>query len=168
MKVLNYLFKGLSWIVIAVIVMYMAIAAPLIMGFRPVVVLTGSMQPTFPVGSIVYYHKCDFEDLREGDPITFKAEDALVTHRITTVNGISRTVVTKGDNNPTEDPAPVEEDQIVGKTTKFAIPFAGYFVTYGKKPVAIAVMAAILLINYALENLCSGQKGEKKYDEKKE
>ena len=76
MKVLNYLFKGLSWIVIAVIVMYMAIAAPLIMGFRPVVVLTGSMQPTFPVGSIVYYHKCAFEDLREGDPITFKAEDA--------------------------------------------------------------------------------------------
>lgn len=167
MKVLNYLFKGLSWIVIAVIVMYMAIAAPLIMGFRPVVVLTGSMQPTFPVGSIVYYHKCAFEDLREGDPITFKAEDALVTHRITTVNGISRTVVTKGDNNPTEDPAPVEEDQIVGKTTKFAIPFAGYFVTYGKKPVAIALMAAILLINYVLENLCSGQKGEKK-DEKKE
>ena len=168
MKILNYLFKGLSWIVIAVIVMYMAIAAPLIMGFRPVVVLTGSMQPTFPVGSIVYYHKCAFEDLQEGDPITFKAEDALVTHRITTVNGISRTVVTKGDNNPTEDPAPVEENQIVGKTTKFAIPFAGYFVTYGKKPVAIALMAAILLINYALENLCSGQKGEKKYDEKKE
>ena len=167
MKILNYLFKGLSWIVIAVIVMYMAIAAPLIMGFRPGVVLTGSMQPTFPVGSIVYYHKCAFEDLQEGDPITFKAEDALVTHRITTVNGISRTVVTKGDNNPTEDPAPVEENQIVGKTTKFAIPFAGYFVTYGKKPVAIALMAAILLINYVLENLCSGQKGEKK-DEKKE
>ena len=168
MKILNYLFKGLSWIVIAVIVMYMAIAAPLIMGFRPVVVLTGSMQPTFPVGSIVYYHKCAFEDLQEGDPITFKAEDALVTHRITTVNGISRTVVTKGDNNPTEDPAPVEENQIVGKTTKFAIPFAGYFVTYGKEPAAIAVMAAILLINYVLENLCSGQKGEKKDDEKKE
>ena len=167
MKILNYLFKGLSWIVIAVIVMYMAIAAPLIMGFRPVVVLTGSMQPTFPVGSIVYYHKCAFEDLQEGDPITFKAEDALVTHRITTVNGISRTVVTKGDNNPTEDPAPVEENQIVGKTTKFAIPFAGYFVTYGKEPAAIAVMAAILLINYVLENLCSGQKGEKKDDEKK-
>ena len=167
MKILNYLFKGLSWIVIAVIVMYMAIAAPLIMGVRPVVVLTGSMQPTFPVGSIVYYHKCAFEDLQEGDPITFKAEDALVTHRITTVNGISRTVVTKGDNNPTEDPAPVEENQIVGKTTKFAIPFAGYFVTYGKKPVAIALTAAILLINYVLENLCSGQKGEKK-DEKKE
>lgn len=168
MKVLNYLFKGLSWIVIAAIVIYMAIAAPIILGYRPVVVLTGSMEPTFPVGSIVYYHKCNFEDLQVGDAITFKAEDSLVTHRITTVNGISRNVITKGDNNETEDPTPVEENEIVGKTTKFAIPYAGYFVTYGKEPIAIAVMAAILLINYVLESFVSRQKGEKKNEEQKE
>lgn len=143
----------------------MAIAAPIIMSFHPVVVLSGSMEPTFPVGSIIYYHKCDFEKLEVGDAVTFKAEDALVTHRITTVNGISRTVVTKGDNNTTEDPVPVEENEIVGKATNFAIPYAGYFVTYGKNPVAIAVMAAILLMNYVLESLCSGQRGNKKNEE---
>ena len=157
MKVLNYLFKVLSWIVIAVIVIYIAVAAPILMGFRPVVVLSGSMKPTFPIGSIVYYHKCSFEELQAGDPITFRAGNAMVTHRITTVNGISRTVVTKGD-----------KDKIVGKATKFAIPYAGYFVTYGKKPIAIALMAAILLINYTLENFCAKQKGEKKDEEKKE
>lgn len=166
MKVLNYLFKILSWIVIAAIVVYMAVAAPIIMGFRPVVVLSGSMEPTFPVGAIVYYHKCAFEELEVGDAVTFKAEDALVTHRITTVNGISRTVVTKGDNNDTEDPVPVEEDKIVGKATDFAIPYAGYFVIYGKKPAAIAVMAAILLINYVLESFCSKPKGDKKNEDK--
>lgn len=166
MKGLNYLFKGLSWIVIAAIVIYMAIAAPLLLGFRPVVVLSGSMKPAFPVGSIVYYHECRFEELKVGDPVTFQAEDSLVTHRITTVNGISRTVVTKGDNNDTEDPVPVEEKNIVGKATKFAIPYAGYFVTYGKRPVAIIVMAAILLINYVLESFCSRQKGEKKNEGK--
>ena len=168
MKVLNYLFKVLSWIVIAVIVIYIAVAAPILMGFRPVVVLSGSMKPTFPIGSIVYYHKCSFEELQAGDPITFRAGNAMVTHRITTVNGISRTVVTKGDNNETEDPTPIDEDKIVGKATKFAITYAGYFVTYGKKPIAIALMAAILLINYTLENFCAKQKGEKKDEEKKE
>lgn len=168
MKLLNYLFKALSWIVIAAIVVYMAIAAPILLGFKPVVVLSGSMEPTFPVGSIVYYHKCSFEELAEGDPITFRADESLVTHRITTVNGLSRTVVTKGDNNTTEDPVPVEENEIVGKATQFAIPYAGYFVIYGKKPISIAVMAAILLINYALESFCSGQKGEKKDEEKME
>lgn len=166
MKGLNYLFKALSWIVIAAIVIYMAIAAPIIMGFRPVVVLSGSMEPTFPVGSIVYYHKCDFEKLQVGDPVTFKAENALVTHRITTVNGISRTVVTKGDNNTTEDPVPVEENDIVGKATDFAVPYAGYFVIYGKKPAAIAGMAAILLINYVLESFCFKSKGDKKSEKK--
>lgn len=166
MKVLNYLFKMLSWIVIAAIVIYMAVAAPIIMGFRPVVVLSGSMEPTFPVGSIVYYHKCDFEELQVGDAVTFKAEDTLVTHRITTVNGISRTVVTKGDNNSTEDPVPVEENEIVGKATNFAIPYAGYFVIYGKNPIAIVIMAMILLINYVLESFCSRQKGDKKSEEK--
>lgn len=160
MKGLTYLFKGLSWIVIAAIVIYLAIAAPVIAGFHPVVVLSGSMEPAFPVGSIVYYHACRFEELKDGDVVTFRAENSLVTHRITAVNGISRTLNTKGDNNPTEDPVPVEEGEVVGKATDFAIPFAGYFVTYGKQPAVIAVMAVILLIDYVLEKRYSGQKGE--------
>lgn len=168
MKIINYVFKLFSSIVIAAIVIYMAIAAPIILGYRPVIVLSGSMEPKYPVGSITYYHKCDFEKLSVGDAITFKAEDSLVTHRITTVNGLSRTVVTKGDNNLSEDPVPVEENEIVGKAVKFAIPYAGYFVNYGKKPIAIAAMAAILLINYALEELVQRQKGEKRNEEKKE
>lgn len=166
MRILNNLFKVLSWLVIAVIVVYMAIAAPIIIGYHPMIVLSGSMEPTFPIGSVVYYHKCKFENLTVGTPITFKAGDALVTHRITTVNGISRTVVTKGDNNETEDSQPVEETKIVGEATKFAIPYAGYFVTYGKKPVTIIIMAVILLINYALESLYSGPGRGKKIEEK--
>lgn len=162
MKGLTYLFKGLSWIVIAAIVIYLAIAAPVVAGFHPVVVLSGSMEPVFPVGSIIYYHPCNFENLKAGDIVTFKAENSLVTHRITVVNRISRTINTKGDNNPTEDPVPVEESEIAGRAAGFAIPYAGYFVMNGKKPAAIAVMAVILLIDYVLERLNPGQKGEKK------
>lgn len=168
MKTINYVFKIFSSIVIAAIVVYTAIAAPIILGYRPVIVLSGSMEPNYPVGSITYYHKCDFEKLSVGDAITFKAEDSLVTHRITTVNGLSRTVVTKGDNNLSEDPVPVEENEIVGKAVKLAIPYAGYFVIYGRKPIAIAAMAAILLINYALETFVQRQKGEKRNEEKTE
>jgi signal peptidase I len=167
MKVLNRIFKIFSSIVIAAIVLYVAIAAPIVLGYRPVVVLSGSMEPTYPVGSVIYYHKCSFDELSAGDAITFQAEGALVTHRINTVNEISRTVVTQGDNNLSEDPVPVEENEIIGKATKFAIPYAGYFVNYGKKPISIAVMAAILFINYALEIICSKQKGEKRNAEEK-
>ena len=166
MKGITYLFKVLSWIVIAAIVAFLAIAAPILAGFHPVVVLSGSMEPAFPVGSIIYYHSCNFEELKVGDVVTFQAENSLVTHRITAVNEVSRTVNTKGDGNSTEDPVPVEEDEIVGKAADFAIPYAGYFVTYGKEPAAIAGMAVILLVDYVLEKIYSGQKGEKKFENK--
>lgn len=158
MKILNQLFKILSWIVIAVIILYIAISAPLFLGYRPMVVLSGSMEPTYNVGSVIYYHECTFEELEEGDPLTFYAGESLVTHRITKVNELSRTVITKGDNNTTEDPVPIEENEIVGKATEFAIPCAGYFVIYGKHPAMIAGMAVILLFNFVLEEIASKQK----------
>lgn len=168
MKILNGLFNILSWIVIAAIVIYMAIAAPLILKYRPVVILSGSMEPAYHVGSIIYYHDVPFEELEEGNAITFKAGESLVTHRITKINGLSRTVVTKGDNNSSEDPVPVEENEIVGKATDFSIPYGGYFVMYGKHPVAIATMAGILIINYFLDHIVSEREGEKTKHEKKE
>lgn len=168
MKTLNQLFKVLSWVVIAVIAIYLAIAAPILLGYRPMVVLSGSMEPTYPVGSITYYHKCTFDELEEGKPLTFNAGESLVTHRMVTVNGLSRTVITKGDNNATEDPVPVEENQVVGQATDFAVPYAGYFVTYGKKPIVIVIMAIILLLHYVLDGIVSKQKKGEDTNEKRE
>lgn len=167
MKILNQIFKLLSGIVIAAIVIYMAIAAPILLGYRPMAVLSGSMEPTYPVGSIIYYHQISFDELEAGDPVTFFAGDSLVTHRIMKVDTLSRTITTKGDHNKTQDPVPVEEANIAGKATNFAIPFAGFFVTYSKNPIAISGMAVIILLSYLLEELVSEQKeGNKKNEQK--
>lgn len=155
LKVIQYFFKILSWIAVAAIVVFIAVAAPLIAGLHPMVVLSGSMEPTYPVGSVVYYRNCRFEDLQVGDAITFQAGDSLVTHRITTVNGISRNVITKGDNNETEDPSPVEADSIKGKTANFKIPFAGFFVQFCKSPPILIGIAFILIADYLLGELLS-------------
>lgn len=157
MNILNNIFKVLSWIVAAAIIIFIMIAVPVIAGYKPVIVLSGSMEPSYHVGCITYYHSCDFNDLQVGDTITFEASGAMVTHRIIKINGLSGNVETKGDNNPTQDPEPVEASDIVGKTVDFQIPFAGYFVAYGKKPMTIAVMVQILLINYLLEKLSSSK-----------
>lgn len=157
----------LSGIVIAAIVVYMAIAAPILLGYRPMAVLSGSMEPTYPVGSIIYYQECDFDELESGDPVTFYADTSLVTHRITQKDESARAVVTKGDNNQTEDPVPVEESRIAGKATEFAIPYAGFFVIYGKTPIAVAGMAVILLLSYILEGMVSEQKEGNKENEQK-
>ena len=53
MNVLKQLFNILSWPVYLCIAGYLLIAAPMLAGYRPVVVLSGSMEPTFPVGSVI-------------------------------------------------------------------------------------------------------------------
>lgn len=158
------LFDILSWPVYICIAAYLLIAAPLAAGFRPVVVLSGSMEPTYHVGSIIYYKAASFDRIEIGDPITFRAGEggSLVTHRVVERQEISQEFITKGDANNTADPNPVSYSSVVGKAAAVSIPLAGYFVTYGKKPAVIAVMAVILVIGMILDNVKpDGRKSEK-------
>lgn len=168
MGIINKIFKVLSWIVVAAIIAYIMIAAPIIAGYRPVIVLSGSMEPNYPVGCITYYHPCDFSELQAGDAVTFNAGDSMVTHRIVKKNELSGNVETKGDNNPTQDPNPVDMNDIVGKTVEFKIPFAGYFVIFGKNPLTISAMILILVINYLSEKLTDKRKRGRKHEAQKE
>lgn len=155
MRYLKLLFTILSWPVYICIAAYLLIAAPLAVGFRPVVVLSGSMEPTYHVGSIIYYKAASFDRIENGDPITFRAgeDGSLVTHRVVEKQEISQEFITKGDANNTADPNPVPYSHVVGKAAAVSIPLAGYFVTYGKKPAVIGLMAAILIIGMVLDNI---------------
>lgn len=160
MKYIKQLFNILSWPVYICIIAYLMIAAPFLAGYRPVVVLSGSMEPTYHVGSIVYYKETPFERIEEGDAITFQAgsDGALVTHRVVEKQAISQTFVTQGDANDGPDPNPVSYNQVVGKTAKWTVPYAGYFITFGKQPVVIGIMAAILIIGMVLDNVKTERK----------
>lgn len=162
MKLLKNIFNILAWPVYICIAGYLLIAAPLLAGFRPVVVLSGSMEPTYHVGSVIYYKETPFEAIEAGDPITFHAGEggSLVTHRVTEKQELSRAFVTKGDANNSEDPAPVAYDKVVGKATSFCIPYAGYFVGFGKQPVVIISMVVILLMGIILEQISPKKKKE--------
>lgn len=155
---LRKIFNILSGIVLAVIAVYIAVALPMVIGYHPVVVLSGSMEPSYPVGSITYYRKCRFEEVNAGDAITFRAGESLVTHRVEEKNELSRTFTTKGDNNETKDMNPVSEAELVGKTAPFAIPYLGYFVTYGKNMAVIVPMGVVLVVSYLLD--CLEKKGK--------
>ena len=51
MKTLKHITNFLSIIVYVCIIGFLAIAAPLVLGYHPVVVLSGSMEPTYHVGA---------------------------------------------------------------------------------------------------------------------
>ncbi len=160
MRYLKLLLNILCWPVYLCIVVYLLIAAPMVLGYRPVVVLSGSMEPTYHVGSIIYYKQAAFEDIGVGDAITYRAgEDSLVTHRVTQKMEISREFVTRGDANNTEDPNPVAYDQVVGRAGRISLPYMGVLVSYGRRPAVIGAMAAILVLGFLADQLPDGKKG---------
>ena len=96
----------------------------LLLGIRPYVVETGSMEPAIPAGSLSFVdHRARLEEVRAGDIIAFRKGDLLVTHRAVSVDPAG--ITTRGDANNTEDAsAKVTEENFVGKTV-FWVPWAG-------------------------------------------
>ncbi|WP_409969931.1 signal peptidase I [Bengtsoniella intestinalis] len=151
MNVLLAMFKGLAYAVYGVILLCLLIGAPMLLGYHSAMVISGSMEPNYPVGSITYYKQTAFENIQEGDVITFDlGETSLATHRVVAVNAADQTFTTKGDANETQDVNPVAYSKVEGKTIGFAIPYAGYFVTYVKSMTVIIPCAAILIIDLLL------------------
>lgn len=89
---------------------------PDVLGISPVVVLSGSMSPTFNTSSLIFIQDADYENLEVGDIICFLQSGTAVTHRIVdivTEDG-QLSYVTQGDANNAVDRLPVTPDQIEG------------------------------------------------------
>ena len=105
------------------------------------------MEPTIPVGSIVYVKPVDFSEISEGDIISFEAGASVVTHRVESIDESQMLITTKGDANETRDGEPVIYENIIGKPV-FSIPVLGYLINFIKTPygLIVAISTAALLI----------------------
>lgn len=164
MKLVKRISDILAWGVYIIIIAVLLVAAPMVAGYRPMVVLSGSMEPTYPVGCVMYYKHQPFSNIQAGDVITIQIDDngSYVTHRITQKNELSQTFVTKGDANPTEDPEPVSYDRVVGVALKYKVPYAGYAVSYIKDIKVIGTLVGLLLLNIILDLVTGKKKSDKK------
>ena len=154
LSVVKIIVHVFSYICYAIIGIYALICAPMITGSRPVVVLTGSMRPTYPEGTIIYYKNVPQSEIMKDDVITFKMNDTLVTHRVARIeNG---KYVTKGDNNNTEDGKPVSYDMVEGKVGGLAIPIVGFGVQFINEHMYVfIILIAILITEFLLSNIKS-------------
>ena len=123
-------------------------------GFRTLTVMSGSMEPNYPVGSMIYVKPVDYKTLKVGDVISYVAGDdkTIVTHRIDEieVDGADANVLrfrTKGDANATADSKLVHYKNVLG-TPIITIPFIGYFAHNIQQPpgIYIALVAGTLLL----------------------
>ena len=165
---LHYLGVGVSAGLLAFVLLIaaLAIVVPAISGSTPMTILTGSMTPTYPAGTLVIIKPVNPDTLVIGDPITYQIESgkpAVVTHRIIAITSVSdgtRTFTTQGDANNTADPKPVLGAQVRGKVW-YSIPYLGWVnsVVNGQSRAWLIPLIAIALFGYAGYQAASGIAG---------
>ena len=163
-------------LVALVVVLAVLLVGVRLAGLQVYTVLSGSMEPTYHVGSLIYVKKVDPMELKAGDVITYMLdEDTLSTHRIVEVvpDENDSSVIrfrTKGDANDAEDGSLVHYKNVVG-TPVFSIPKLGYLANYIQKPpgmyVAISAGAFLLLLVFLPDLFEDDKKGKDKKEEGK-
>lgn len=160
---------GSTVLVAAAVLLALLLVGVRLFGLRVYTVLSGSMEPTYHTGSIIYVKKTDPFTLKEGDVISFMVdENTVATHRIAGIvqDETDPSVIrfrTKGDANAAEDGMLVHYKNVIGVPV-FTIPKLGYFANYIQQPpgmyVAISAGAILLLLTFMPEliNAISGKK----------
>lgn len=110
----------------------LVVGIPAAIGGTPLTILTGSMSPNLPPGTLVVVKPTPVDEIGVGDVLTFQLESGkptLVTHRVvarmTDSSSGEMRFVTQGDANNTADAAPVMPVQIKG-TVWYAVPWLGW------------------------------------------
>ncbi len=120
-------------------------------GYVPYTVVSGSMEPVYPVGSLVFVKNIPHESVKVGDSISFVLDKNLnvATHRVVKISDNKQYFYTKGDANDTVDAAPVYYKNILGRT-EFSIPYLGYASIWLSSSVGKACAIILLVVLLAL------------------
>jgi len=103
-------------LILFVIACLLPVFVPKLMGREVFTVVSGSMEPEVPVGSLVIIKKADPLKIQAGDIIAFRKNGTVVTHRVVENQSEARQFITKGDANDMEDLEPVSYTGLVGLT----------------------------------------------------
>ena len=148
--------NGLSTVVMVLVVLLaLTLVGGRLFGMQTYAVLSGSMEPAYPTGALLYVRKVDPADIQPGQVITFLLDEHTVaTHRVVEVipdpeeAGIYR-YRTKGDANEAADAGLVHCKNVLG-TPVASIPYLGYVITWIQNPpgtyIAISAAAVLLLL----------------------
>jgi signal peptidase len=129
----------------------LVLAALPFVGFRLIVLTTGSMSPGLPAGSLVVARDAPASEISLGDIVTVDRESAPpVTHRVIAVEpassgSSSRTITMQGDGNFSPDPEPYVVDRV--GIAALAVPWGGQLVFAMRSPwVTVGASIAIGLL----------------------
>lgn len=144
---------GMLCLIAVVLICVVAGAA---LGYRPLVIKSGSMAPTIGVGSVVLSVSVHPLQVRPGTIVTFRDPaigQQLVTHRVVRVQRAGQTVdfVTKGDANHTTEHWNVPVSGTIGREV-LVVPAVGRWLTTLNLPLAriIEILGTLVLLAFLL------------------
>lgn len=151
-----------SLLLIAVILLCVPLTVPRFFGYQIYTVISGSMEPDIPLGSLVYVHEIDPAAVVEGDVIAYYGgtNGSIITHRVVYNQTVAKNFITKGDANDIEDMVPVEYDRLLGIVVK-TIPKLGQLMTMFTETRGKLLAAGLLVVSVLL-HVIAGALGEKK------
>ena len=118
-------------LILVVALGFAVIVIPALTESVPLTVLTSSMEPGLPPGTLLIVRQVSPADIRLGDVVTYQIrsdDPAVITHRIieiTTSTSGERSFTLQGDNNGAPDADPVREVQVQGRVW-YALPYLGW------------------------------------------
>lgn len=156
--------RVVAWFVIVALVAAVAVSVivPRMASATPYTILTGSMQPKYPPGTLVVVKSAPISDISVGTVVTYQIESgksAVVTHRVKQISITSNGVTlftTQGDANNVADAKPVRPVQIKGRLW-YHVPYLGYvnkYITGKERHITMIIVVSGLLL-YAAYMLTS-------------
>ncbi|MFV0429100.1 MAG: signal peptidase I [Arachnia sp.] len=156
---LKFTGRTLAWIVIlaAGAAVTVAVLIPRLGGAAPYTLISGSMAPQYPAGTLVVVRPVDPADISVGDVVTVQLDsgkEAVVTHRVVEIQHRADgelQFVTKGDANDIPDADVRMAVQIRGQLW-YSVPYLGYVSTAlsGQQRSWLVTALAAGLIGYAV------------------
>ena len=152
MKTLKKIWNIVSTVLVIVVVCCAVfLMGSRLIGFQCYTVISGSMEPAYSVGDLLYVKKVDPSSVKVGDPITFILNEDLVvaTHRVVQIDAENQRFYTKGDANEIADSEPVHFKNLIG-VPQFSLPMLGYVSDFVQNPpgsfITIGIGAILILI----------------------
>lgn len=147
--ILSSLFSVLGTIMLlAVIITALPLTVPRLLGYQVYNIVSGSMEPAIPMGSVIYVASAIPEEVEEGEVIAFWSGESVIAHRVVENRFVVGDFVTRGDANAREDMNAVPYSDLIG-VVAYHIPFIGkalamYASRFGKLYVLLVAVYGVI------------------------
>ena len=142
-------------IILLVIALLLPATVSRFVGYEVYNVISGSMEPTIPTGSMVFVKAIDPVEIAPDDVIAFMSGGSVVTHRVVKNRSLEGEFVTKGDANEDEDINTVPYGSLIGRVERH-VPMLGEITAQLASPLGKIYMFAFLLCG-VLFNVLAGR-----------